>query len=137
MMTRSLSYSVGNEHSPTDPWGRSVLVIDAGGAVRLDHHFSRFRGVAAWTGVVAGEVLLEVWAAVERAGFPAAAGGPFVPDSRIGRLSIEGATAYLGDGVTGYADLVDILHGIIRQLSGDDVPFPSTRTGLVTGVRRV
>ena len=47
MTPRALRYSVGNENSPTDPWGRSELVIQPGGRTRLDHHFSCGRGTRA------------------------------------------------------------------------------------------
>ncbi len=33
----TIGYSVGNEHNPSDPWGRSELVIQADGSARLDH----------------------------------------------------------------------------------------------------
>ena len=42
----TVRYSVGNEHDPGDPWGRSELVIHADGSARLDHHFSRGRETA-------------------------------------------------------------------------------------------
>ncbi len=43
MAARTIRYRVGNEHSPTDPWGRSELVIHPDGTARLDHFFSRPR----------------------------------------------------------------------------------------------
>lgn len=43
MASFTVRYSVGNEHNPGDPWGRSELVIHADGSARLDHHFSRGR----------------------------------------------------------------------------------------------
>jgi len=36
MTVRVLRYSVGNEHDPGDPWGRSELVIDQDGTARMD-----------------------------------------------------------------------------------------------------
>ena len=52
MTARGLRYSVGSEHYPADPSGRSELAIQADGRARLDHHFPRQRGSGSWTGQV-------------------------------------------------------------------------------------
>src|ERR1044072_3593344 len=67
-----LSYSVGNEHDPGDPWGRSELGLQPDGSARLDHFFSRRGPAGAWTGRVDEAALRTLWSALEQAGFPAA-----------------------------------------------------------------
>jgi hypothetical protein len=71
MASFTVRYSVGNEHDPGDPWGRSELVIQADGSARLDHHFSRGREPRAWAGRVDAAALGQLLAALDRAGFPA------------------------------------------------------------------
>ena len=135
MTTRTLRYSVGNEHNPTNPWGRSELLVDADGAVRLDHHFSRVRREAAWTGVIAPAALAAVWSAVDRSGFPAVPGGPFVPDEALARVTVGDTSALTSHRAPRYAELFDALDGMIRQLSGGTVPCPSTEPVPVDRVR--
>src|SRR5262245_38790503 len=89
MTTRHLHYSVGNEHSPTNPWGRSELVIEADGTARLDHVFSRPPSTGAWTGRVDAEALDRLWAALATAGFPAAPSAPFPPGSTLRQLTVD------------------------------------------------
>ena len=135
MTTRTLRYSVGNENSPTDPWGRSELVIRPDGSTRLDHHFSRFGGDRGWTGVVTAPVLEALWAALDGSGFPAAPAGPFVPDSTLARLAVDDTSALVIASASGYAALFDVLNGVIRDLSGGAVPYPSRQGVTVTDVR--
>jgi hypothetical protein len=66
----TIRYSVGNEHNPADPWGRSELVIHPDGSARLDHHFSMGGEPRAWSGRVDPAALDELLAALDRAGFP-------------------------------------------------------------------
>jgi len=135
MTTRTLRYSVGNEHSPTNPWGRSELLVDDDGAVRLDHHFSRVRREAAWTGVLTPAALSAVWSAVDRSDFPAVPDRPFVPDAALARVTIGHTSALTSRDASGYAELFDVLDGIIRQLSGGAVPCPSTEPVPVDRIR--
>jgi hypothetical protein len=144
MVARGLSYSVGNENSPADPWGRSDLVVLADGSARLDHHFSRRHGSRCWTGQVADCALDQIWAALDRAGFPDLPGlGTVAADAALCRLSVE------GDGVArrlfvarhhaaklpGYAEAFDLLDAVIRQLSQDAVTYPAVREPIVADVR--
>jgi hypothetical protein len=135
-----LRYSVGNEHNPADPWGRSELAIQGDGAARLDQHFSRRRPARAWTGRVQPAALEALRAALDRAGFPAVPGPLTVPpDTSLRRLTAES-----GDGCQqavvaghqalsrpGYAEAFDLLDGVIRQLSGAAVDYPSTQPPIV------
>jgi uncharacterized protein YjbI with pentapeptide repeats len=144
MADRTIRYSTGNEHSPTDPWGRSELVVHAGGRARLDHFFSRGRPARAWTGQVDAAALDALGAALDEAGFPAVPGPGFLPpDSTVRRLVVEadGAArqASLGwhqtPSLPGYATVFDILDGVIRQLSGEAVPYKSTQPPIVASLQ--
>ena len=139
MTMRVLRYSVGNEHNPGDPWGRSELVIQHDGTARLDHHFSRVNTVGAWTGRVDAAALAALWSALERAGFPTAPSTPFVPGAAPRRLTVEGDGAsqqamvgyHEAAKLPGYAEAFDLLDAIARQLSGDAVPYPTAQPTIV------
>jgi hypothetical protein len=138
MTMRLVRYSVGNENNPGNPWGRSELLIEPDGVVRLDHFFSRAPGVGRWSGRVDASALDAFWAALDQAGFPAAPNTPFAPGSSLRQLTVD------ADGVSsqvlidwhgsaklpGYAEAFDVLDGVVRQLSGDKVPYP-TKQGLI------
>lgn len=130
MTPRSLHYSAGNEHSPTDPWGRSELVIGPDGRARLDHHFSRGRGTRVWTGRVDAAVLTGLWAALDRSGFPVAPRPQLVPDATAHQLTVQAGElsqqVVLDDGAAssrpGYAEAFALLGQVIGQLSGGAAP---------------
>jgi hypothetical protein len=145
MTMRKIRYSVGNENNPSDPFGRSELVIEPDGAASLEHHFSRVRRVGGWTGRVDAGALDIVWTGLSQAGFPAAPNSPFLPGSSLRRLTVE------TDGVAqqtivdwhgaaklaGYAEAFDVLDGVIRQLSGDSVKYPTKQSQIVTDIAAV
>ena len=126
----TIRYSVGNEHDPGDPWGRSELVIHTDGSARLDHYFSRGRQPRAWAG--------HVDAAVPPA-------GPLPPGTAPRRLTVEAdGTArqaivswHRAPSLPGYAEAFDLLDAVIRQLSGDAVPYPAERGPVVHGAEPV
>ena len=129
MTGRILRYSAGNEHNPTDPWGRSELTVHGDGRAELEQHHSRRPGTSAWAGQVDQQGLSTLWAALDEAGFPslpAAAAVP--PDSVIRQLTVEedgGAeTVLLAGTVPGYAAVVGLLDGLIHRLSGGTVGRP-------------
>jgi hypothetical protein len=140
-----LRYSVGNEHNPGDPWGRSELVIHPDGTAALEHHFSRVGGVGAWTGRVDAEALDALWTALDQAGFPAAPTSAPVGGATMRRLTVEvdGTPRYAvidwntSSRLPGYAEAFDILDGVIRQLSGDTVTYPTTQPAIVRDVTAV
>jgi hypothetical protein len=163
MASSTVRYSVGNEHNPGDPWGRSELVIHPDGSARLDHHFSRGREPRAWTGQVDLAALGELLTALRRAGFPAVPPMPALPPgATLRRLALEAngtangtvgsATDGAADGATsgvpqqalvgwhqapsmpGYAEAFDLLDAVIRQLSGDAVRYPTKRGQIVHGI---
>ena len=141
---RTIRYRTGNEHNPSDPFGRSELVLHADGSVRLDHYFSRKRRTGAWTGQVDGAAVDALFAALQEAGFPAPAGpgGALPPGSTLRTLIVEAGRdsqeVFLAWHDTpaqlGYGVAFDIIDGIIRQLSGADVPYRSNQPPIVTGI---
>jgi hypothetical protein len=145
MTLRTVRYGVGNEHNPGDPFGRSELVIEPDGTVRLVHHFSRVRSAAAWTGHVDSAALDRLQMALEHAGFPATPSSQFVAGATLRRLTVEvDGTAqeaivdWHGSAkLPGYAEAFDILDGIIRQLSGDAVKYPTQQPPIVHDIEAV
>jgi len=139
MTVRVLRYSVGNEHDPGDPWGRSELVIDQDGTARLEYHLSRVQAVGAWTGRVETAALEALWAGLERAGFPSAPATPLTPGASARKLVVETdgeiEQAYIGyhraSALSGYAEAFDILDAIIRQLSADAITYPTNQPAIV------
>ena len=61
MPAGTVGYSVGNEHNPGNPWGRSELVIAPDAQARLDHFFSRRPATGSWTGQVDDAALAALW----------------------------------------------------------------------------
>jgi hypothetical protein len=129
MTPRALRYSAGNEHSPTDPWGRSELVIQPDGRARLDHHFSRGRGTRVWTGRVGAAALNALWAAVDQSGFPAAPRPQLVPDATVHQLTVQAGEGPSQQAIVdrlqpppGYGAVFDLLDQVIGQLSGGTAP---------------
>ncbi len=142
MPARTLSYSVGNEHNPASPWGRSELVIAPDGCARLDHFFSRKPGAGAWAGQVDDAALAALWAALDRAGFPDVPEFRPLPDATLRRLTVQiGETRrtalvdwHISPALPGYREAFDLLDGVIRQLSGDSVPYPSGQPLIVRNI---
>ncbi len=145
MPARTLSYSVGNEHNPGNPWGRSELTIGPDGRARLDHYFSRQPGSGAWTGQVAAAAMAALWAALDRAGFPDVPA--FQP---VAGATLRALTVLIGDtertalvdwheapSLPGYAEAFDLLDGVVRQLSGGSVPYPSAQAAIVRDITRI
>jgi hypothetical protein len=136
----TIRYKVGNENNPSDPWGRSELVIHADGSARLDHYFSRRGPLRAWTGRVDAAALDELRAALGQAGFPAVpSAGPLPSGAAVRWLTVEaGGTARQAavtwdqtSSLPGYATAFDIIDAVIRQLSGDTVRYPTQRGPVV------
>ena len=142
MTAWEVRYSVGNEHNPSDPWGRSELTLRADRTAWLDHFFSRGPGIGTWTGRVDPAALDALWAGLDRAGFPAEPSGPLVAGATLRRLTtvVDGVTRQASvewrkaASLPGYAEAFDILDGVIRQLSGEAVPYPSTQPPIVSSI---
>ncbi|MFO0983736.1 MAG: hypothetical protein U1E76_18730 [Planctomycetota bacterium] len=139
-----LTYSVGNEHDPGDPFGRSELAIQRDGWARLEQH--RIGQPKIWTGRVQAEALDRLWSALERGGFPNVPRHPIPGGSAMRKLAANagGVTQsvavawHAAKNLPGYDDAFTTLDGIIRQLSQDTVQHvPAAPTMIVTDVRRV
>ena len=142
-LVATLTYTTGSEWSPTDPFGRCVLVIGADGAARLD---KTHRGqTSAWRGrvppAILGEVLLELF----RAGFPHVPDSLIPPDSSPHDIQLRSGTTqtarihgYLYRQLPGYREAIPLLDAIVRQLSLETIRVgqPPGRT-LVTDVKAV
>jgi hypothetical protein len=145
MTMRLVRYSVGNENNPGNPWGRSELVIEPDGTVRLEHFFSRIQRVGRWSGRIDAGALGGFWAALDQAGFPAAPNTPFAPGSSLRQLTVEadGTSARVlvdwhgSAKLPGYAEAFDVLDGVVRQLSGDSVPYPTKQGPIVRDIVEV
>ena len=146
-----LRYSVGSEYVPTDPFGRSELVIERDGAARLEQ-FMSFGRHGAWTGRVDPASLARLWAALERAGFPRvpeAADRLLRPDETMRRLVAEGDGAQPArqevalpypevENLPGYDEAFALLDTIVGQLSKDIVQRTgAAETPIVAGIQRV
>lgn len=133
MTPRTFRYSAGNEHNPTDPFGRTELVIHPDGRARVDHHFPGHQGTRVWTGRVGAETLTALWAALDRAGFPSAPPLQLVPDATVRNLTVEAGPGDAQAGpvagqasfdyhraasLPGYGDAFGLLDHVISQLSG-------------------
>ncbi len=142
MVTASIRYSVGNEHNPADPWGRSELMIASDGSARLDHYFSRAPRLGSWTGKVDAAALARLWAGLRRAGFPAVPAFQPVADATVRTLVAQAGGApqravvdwHASSSLPGYAEAFDVLDGIIAQLSGGAVTYPTTQGVIVADV---
>jgi hypothetical protein len=129
MTARTLRYSAGNEHNPTDPWGRSELAVHGDGRAELEQHHSRRPGTSTWAGSVEAAELDALWAALDQAGFPARPAAAAVPpDSVIRRLAVEqdgtAESVLLAGAVPGYARVVSVLESLIHRLSEGTVGPP-------------
>ena len=139
MTMRVVRYSVGNEHDPGDPWGRSELVIQHDGSARVDHYFSRVGTVGAWTGRVDAAAIDALWSALSRAGFPAVPTTPHTAGASPRRLAVETGGVleqtmvgyHQAASLPGYAEAFDLLDAIIRQLSDDTVTYPTRQPTIV------
>lgn len=139
-----ITYAAGNEHSPTDPFGRTELVIHPDGTARLDHHqIGRHR---AWTGVVDTAVLRRLLAGLERAGHPEYDPRPIPPDTtmrslvtqRAGALESASIPWHAAAELPGYAEAFEILDSLVLQMSGESVrAAPATLPPAVTRLRQI
>ncbi len=139
-----LWYTIGNEHSPSDPFGRIVLVLTAGGAAELEHH-SRM-GDTVWQGDVHVDVLERVTAELARGGFPEVAPHPVPACSAIRQIEItvDGdprcatMAESAGSAHDGYKEAFAMLDSLAVQLSRGT--YKGTRDTLepsVSNVRKV
>jgi hypothetical protein len=123
-MRGRLTYSVGNEHNPANPFGRRELIVEPGGAARLDQY--RVGQHTSWSGVVPHETLERLWAALDQAGFPEVDRPErLLPDATMCSIAVLGpdggeAVAQLefhtAHKLLGYAEAVRLLETIGQTL---------------------
>jgi hypothetical protein len=134
-----IRYLTGNEHAPDDPFGRIVLVLDPAGLVRLGN-WSR-GGVRAWGGTVALGVVDRVLAHLRAGGFPERPRS--ITPSALFTLSLEtdppqSVMDSIHTANAGYREALQLLHCVIRQLSGDEIPVGRPpEEALVHGARSI
>jgi hypothetical protein len=119
-----LWYTVGNESSPGDPFGRVALTVDGSGAAELEH-YSR-EGNGHWAGTVADGVLDRVKAELARAGFPNVPAHPVPGGSAMRQVELAAddhepqyaiMTEQFGRETEGYREAFAILDSLAVQLS--------------------
>lgn len=138
-----IHYSVGNEHNPGDPFGRSRLVIEVDGAARLEQ-FTR-SGRSTFTGKIDLGVLDELWAALDEAQFPSfpkhhPPAGAAIRDLNVGGPGGKSAflAYHLAATLPGYNTAFAILDQVVRQLSEDTVKaVPRADRTIVDAVTRL
>jgi hypothetical protein len=121
----TLSYSVGNEHNPADPFGRHELIIEPTGRTRLDHF--RLGQHRAWSGRVTPATLARLWSALARACFPNVADRPLPAGATLCTVAVgEGEARSVARlawqaarETPGYGKAIALLDDIIRQMSGE------------------
>jgi hypothetical protein len=118
-------YTVGNEHNPSDPFGRVVLTIEADGSAELEH-FSRAGG-GAWTGRVDPAVSARIRSELARSSFPHVPREPIPAGSALRHLELvtddepEYAvmSAQQGERLDGFAQAFALLDAVaVRMSSG-------------------
>jgi len=132
-----IGYSVGNEHSPTGPFGRVELVIAPGGAVRLEHITGA--GRRAWIAAIRPEALAHLRASIARSPFPEVPMEVPVPDAEVRTLTIDDVTASVWPGAARqpvYAAIFTVLDAIAGEVSGGAIRrTPPAGPSLVTSIR--
>ncbi|MDA0179051.1 hypothetical protein OJ997_01995 [Solirubrobacter phytolaccae] len=120
----SIFFAVGDERSPSDPWGRIALTIGKDGVAYLEHLMGGDRRM--WSGRMDPAQIEEIKALAVRGGFPWPPQGvmpvmgsivfelelPELDDSRSLMMSLRDAAA-----VDGYREAVDALQAFARELS--------------------
>jgi hypothetical protein len=120
-----LSCDIGLEHSPTNPWGKTVLVVAGDGALSLDQRMSGgYR--SAWSGRIDEELVRALRDHLAAARFPSGGQRVYAPDASIVRLELRERGArrsveldyYTAEETPGYRELLGALEAIATQLSG-------------------
>ena len=120
----SIFFAVGDERSPSDPWGRIALTIGTDGTAYLEHLMAGTRHT--WSGRMDPAQIERIKSLAVRGGFPWPPQGvmpimgsivfelelPELDDSRSLMMSLRDAAA-----VDGYREAVDTLQAFARELS--------------------
>ena len=126
MQRGRVTYSVGNENDPGNPFGRSELAIEPDGTARLDHH-KRGGAHDSFSGTAPLAELDRLFAALERAGFPSVTPHQIPGGSTLRKLEVAGTATtlpieyYAAKKLPGYAEAFAVLDTLIGTLSGGTV----------------
>ncbi len=142
VLRETIWYAVGNERSPTDPFGRTSLRIEPDGRARLGQ--TTRAGGSSWTGRIDGGALDQFYAALELARFPDMPSPNFPAGSAIRDLALGRPPAlrsayiawHASESLPGYDVAFRILDLIVRQLSEDTVKAGPAGAPIVSGVTR-
>jgi hypothetical protein len=115
-----IGFTIGNEHNPSDPFGRVVISIGDDDRVTLEH-FSR-AGNATYTADLSPGVREEITSALARGGFPEVPPHQIPAGGAIRRLDVDGQSASMyddfGKSLDGYKEAFAILDSLTLQLTG-------------------
>jgi hypothetical protein len=116
-----IRYEAGNEHSPTDRFGRVLLDLAGDGTVRLDHF--GWDGHRIWTTRVEPAVVDRLGEALHAAGFPEAPRIMPLAGARMRELRVCGEPAgtvllpwHDALKLPGYADVFGVLDGLVEDI---------------------
>jgi hypothetical protein len=137
----SLWYQAGNEHNPSDPFGRVTVDLAGDGSVRVDH-VARGGSTRSWTARVGTDVLARLHTALTDAGFPAEPPlVPLLPGARLRTLratgDLDGAVLLAWErpaGLPGYGAAFAVLDALVAEITGLDtgaVPAHPVATDVV------
>lgn len=121
---RRIRYDTGNPEAPDDPFGRRLLIVDRSGLARLGNWHRG--GTRAWGGTVTLELMDEVLEHLAEGGFPDWRPHSVTPGG-IYTLTVDADRSYTAmDSIhTSNAEFkiaLQLLDGVVRQLSGDAIP---------------
>jgi hypothetical protein len=130
MIRGRLVYRVGQEQNPGNPFGRSSLLIESDGSVRLEHVPRGGGPTRAWTACLDEAALQTLWSELDRAGFPRVAqhmvpAGSTMRDLQLERPGNVSQSAMIewheALKLPGYAEVFALLDRAVRQISGDQI----------------
>ena len=126
MQRGRVTYSVGNENDPGNPFGRSELAVEPDGTAKLDHH-QRGGVHRAFSGTAPAAELDRLFAALERAGFPNVTPHKIPGGATLRQLEVAGTSTtlpieyYAAKKLPGYDEAFAVLDALIGTLSGGTV----------------
>lgn len=126
MQRGRVTYSVGKENDPGNPFGRSELAIEPDGTAKLDHH-ARGGAHESFSGTAPATELDRLFAALDRAGFPNVAPHKVPGGATLRFLTVAGTSTalpieyYAAKKLPGYDEAFAVLDALIGALSGGAV----------------
>lgn len=119
-----IQYRSGNEHNPSDPFGRVELTIEADGAATLEHVWRM--GDGAWTGQVDPAAIERIRTALAESPFPDVPREPVAPGSNFRHIEVGSGddaqyamlTERQGRNLDGYREAIAVLEALAHHMSG-------------------